>query len=222
MPPENAVFDTEEFDRAYAAYADSKRQLNQLRISRGFFPVVAIAGGQQLQIGVSASGSNSPSRPGSSKGKKGKGKGKSKSKGSKGPSSPKKGMSSIKERGDSMAAMICLRCGAFDHMAANCPTKSSGNSPGKKRPANATDNIQNFVGMAQHVISDSNNWVTMDSDACIQDGGASIFLAGSEYVLRYLKWLELIGFDVGNLHFKCCDKSFKFGGDGESVSRWMV
>ena len=76
--------------------------------------------------------------------------------------------------------------------------------------------------MAQHVISDSNSWVTVEPDACIQDGGASTFLAGSEYVLRYLKWLELIGMDVEHLHFKRCDKSFKFGGDGESVSRWMV
>ena len=82
MPSSDAVFDTEEFDRVYAAYADSKRQLNQLRVSRGYFPVVSLAdGGQRLQ--VSASGSSSQSRSGSSKGKsKGKGKGKKGSKGS--------------------------------------------------------------------------------------------------------------------------------------------
>ena len=50
MPANDEVFDTEEFDRVYAAYADSKRQLNQLRVSRGFFPVVAVAGGQQLLL----------------------------------------------------------------------------------------------------------------------------------------------------------------------------
>ena len=91
MPASDVVFDTEEFDRVYAAYADSKRQLNQLRVSRGFFPVVAVAGGQQLPLGASASasGSHSPSRSGSSKGKsKGKGKSKKGSKGSKGLSSP--------------------------------------------------------------------------------------------------------------------------------------
>jgi len=44
----------------------------------------------------------------------------------------------------------------FGHMAANCPTKSSGNSPGKKR--DGSNNMQNFVGMAQHLISDANNW----------------------------------------------------------------
>ena len=77
MPASDVVFDTEEFDRVYAADADSKRQLNQLRVSRGFFPVVAVAGGQQLPLSASASasGSHSPSRSGSSKGKsKGKGK----------------------------------------------------------------------------------------------------------------------------------------------------
>jgi hypothetical protein len=46
----------------------------------------------------------------------------------------------------------------FGHMAANCPTKSSGNSPGKKRPTDGSNNMQNFVGMAQHLISDANNW----------------------------------------------------------------
>ena len=59
MPSSDAVFDTEEFDRVYAAYADSKCQLNQMRVSRGFFPVVAFTdGGQRIQ--VNASGSNSP------------------------------------------------------------------------------------------------------------------------------------------------------------------
>ena len=37
MPNNDVVFDTEEFDRVYAAYTDSKRQLNQLRVFRGFF-----------------------------------------------------------------------------------------------------------------------------------------------------------------------------------------
>ena len=33
-------------------------------------------------------------------------------------------------------------------------------------------------------------WVTKEPGMCIQDQGASSFLAGSEYILRYLKWLE--------------------------------
>ena len=162
MPSSDAVFDTEEFDRVYAAYADSKRQLNQLRVRRGFFPVVALTdGGKRLQ--VTASGSHSQSRSGSSQGKsEGKGKGKKGSKASKfkGPSSPKKGMSSIKERGDHMSSMMCLRCGMFGHMAAELSYQElSATLPGKKCPADGSDNMQNFVGMAQHLISDANNWV---------------------------------------------------------------
>ena len=121
--------------------------------------MAALTDGGQSQL-VTASGSNSQSRSGSSKGKsEGKGKGKKGSKASKfkGPSSPKKGMSSIKERGDHMSSMMCLQCGMFGHMAASCPTKSFGNSLSKKRPADGSDNMQNFVMMAQHLISDANN-----------------------------------------------------------------
>ena len=57
---------------------------------------------------------------------------------------------------------------------------------------------------------------------CIQDQGASSFLAGSEYILRYLKWLEIKGYPMDDIVFKRCDKSFRFGGDAEGHSRWMV
>ena len=195
MPDGESVFDTEEFDRIYAAYTDSKKQLNQMRAARGFYPVVALTSGSypsNLQLPVAAS-SGSPSRsPSKGKGKKGK-------KGSKGLSTPKKGK------------------------GVNCYSKSKdGGSPSKKRAAPPNDDTQNFVGMAQHIISDQNQWISKHPDACVQDGGASTFLAGSEYVLRYLKHLELIGTDMSKIAFKRCNKSFKFGGDGESVSNWMV
>ena len=65
-------------------------------------------------------------------------------------------------------------------------------------------------------------WITKDADMCIQDQGASSFLAGSEYILRYLKWLEIKGYPMDDIVFKRCDKSFRFGGDAEGHSRWMV
>eukprot|EP00435_Cladocopium_sp_Y103_P010042 s1004_g2.t1 len=37
---------------------------------------------------------------------------------------------------------------------------------------------------------------------CIQDQGASSFLAGSEYILRYLKWLEIQGYPMDDIVFK--------------------
>ena len=65
-------------------------------------------------------------------------------------------------------------------------------------------------------------WLTPDPDACIQDQGASSFLAGSEYILRYLKWLEILGYPMDKLNFKQCDKSFRFGGDATGQSKWMI
>ena len=65
-------------------------------------------------------------------------------------------------------------------------------------------------------------WLTNEPDTCIQDQGASSFLIGSEYALRYIKWLEMIGYPMDELIFKRCDKSFKFGGDASGHSRWMV
>ena len=41
-------------------------------------------------------------------------------------------------------------------------------------------------------------WVTKEPDMCIQDQSASSFLSGSEYILRYLKWLEVQGYPRHN------------------------
>ena len=65
-------------------------------------------------------------------------------------------------------------------------------------------------------------WLTAEPDTCIQDQGASSFLIGTEYALRYFKWLEMIGYPMNSLIFKRCDKSFKFGGDASGHARWMV
>lgn len=215
------VFDTEEFDRVYASYTDAKKQLNQLRTSRGFYPVVAVAD-PQFQL-PQAPGGGSPSKGSKGKGKsKGKSKTKKVIKGTPGAGYKGKG-NGPKDRAKHFFG-TCLRCGEPGHYASSCPNKASpasspNNSPAKKRVASD----MNFVGMALHqILQDPNDWVTSEPDACIQDGGASTFLAGSEYLLRYLKWLEGIEFNVHSLQFKRCTKSFKFGGDGETVSHWMV
>ena len=49
-----------------------------------------------------------------------------------------------------------------------------------------------------------------------------MFLARSKYILRYLKWLEIHGSPMNEIVFKRCDKSFRFAGDAEGHSRWMV
>ena len=93
-------------------------------------------------------------------------------------------------------------------------------SPSKKRPH---DTDEGMVAMAMpKLISEDKDWLTKDPDACIQDGGASTFLLGSEYLIRYVSWLEQIGYPVETIPFKRCDKNFKFGGDAEGHSGWMA
>ena len=240
----DSMFDAQEFDEVYSTYVDAKNRLNQLRQSRGFYPVVAVMdGGKGGQAPVMA---QSPFKGKS----KGAGKSKSPSKGSKGKASTAGKGPSGKSRARS--AMICLRCGKPGHFAANCPTSQrTGSSSPKKRPAED----DTMVHLALHIsepydheefydVEDSydpevfydveeaytqgetlvraGGWLTHEPDTCIQDQGASSFLAGSEYILRYLKWFELIGYPMEDIAFKRCDKSFRFGGDATGHARWMV
>ena len=43
---DESLFDVEEFDAIYSAYADAKNRLSQLQQSRGFYPVVALVDGK--------------------------------------------------------------------------------------------------------------------------------------------------------------------------------
>ena len=43
---DESLFDVEEFDAIYSAYADAKSRLSQLRQSRGFYPVVVLVDGK--------------------------------------------------------------------------------------------------------------------------------------------------------------------------------
>ena len=67
-------FDPGEYHEAYASYVDARKRFNDLKLSRGFLPVVALQD-------ASSSSSTPSQRPfkGLGKGKKGKGKGKGKS-----------------------------------------------------------------------------------------------------------------------------------------------
>ena len=65
-PLTNSNFDTDQYDEVYANYYEAKRQMNDLRTSRGFYPIVAIVPEYSSQKGK-----------GKAKGySKGKGKGK--------------------------------------------------------------------------------------------------------------------------------------------------
>ena len=226
---DESLFDIQEYDEAYTAYTDAKQRIQQLRQARGFYPVVALMDNKQMPL--AASGAGSP-----------KGKGKKSKKPSEAPPYAKgKGP---KARAKSFFGKdVCLRCGKTGHRAANCtqPSSSSASGSSKKRVIDL-DPMVNMVFHQQSSSSGENDeffeteeayaqgealvraggWITKDADMCVQDQGASSFLAGSEYILRYLKWLEIKGYPMDDIVFKRCDKSFRFGGDAEGHSRWMV
>ena len=239
---ENSLFDTEEFDQVYAAYTDAKQRMQQLRQSRGFYPVVAMVDQRQAPFSPSSSFPTSPSPSG----KKGKGK-KSKSKPSTSSTSGK-GPTGKARAKDAMAGMpetrTCLRCGKVGHLAANCQSKSS--SPAKKRVLEDGDPLLAAMVLHQEPMQfedcieeteffdaedayaqgeklvRAGGWLTDRPDTVIQDQGASSFLMGTEYLLRYIRWLVSKGFDLSQLECKQCDKFFRFGGDAEGHARWMI
>ena len=241
---DESLFDTEEFDQIYAAYTDAKQRMQQLRQSRGFYPVVAMVDQRQMPYSPSSQSPSSPPHGGGKKGKNRKGKGKS-GKSSSSASTSGKGPTGKARARDALPAMetrTCLRCGKVGHLAANCSSKST--SPAKKRVLEDGDPLLAGMVMTSEVqyhdteedefhdveeayaqgdqLVRAGGWLTERPDVAIQDQGASSFLLGTEYLLRYVRWLHSKGFDLSSLEFKRCDKMFRFGGDAEGCARWMV
>lgn len=107
---DSEVFDVDEYDAIYANFVEARSKMNQMRVNRGFYPVVAL-------IDSSGKGGSNRSK---SKGKQ-KGKGKPKGRGS---SPPQKG--GAKARGRAVfgqGRQICVRCGQSGHQARNCPSQ---------------------------------------------------------------------------------------------------
>lgn len=93
------------FEEAYAAYLDARRQMANLKASRGYYPVVALTDATALLTAASTPPTSQLPK-GSGKGKN-KGKGKGKPKGKSGSAWQSKG-GQIQARGQ---ATKCLRCG---------------------------------------------------------------------------------------------------------------
>ena len=196
------IYDTEEFDEVYSTYIDAKQRLNQLRQSRGFYPVVAVVNGK----GQAPLVAQNPK--GSAKGGKTKNKPKGKNSGSKGSSKGPTGKNRAK------AALTCLRCGKAGHFAANCPAfQQTGGSSPKRRVIDLEDPMISLVMNIEHnpddmdegevtadedifydvedayvegeVLVRAGGWLTNEPETCIQDRGASSFLIGSEYALLF-------------------------------------
>ena len=205
--------DVEQYDQAYAAYLDARKRFNELKVSRGYLPVVALT---DPAAGNVSPGVLSPSSAGSSnKGKKGKAKGTlTKGKPSstyKYTKSPPKGAD---PRGRAKATLTCLRCGQPGHFAANCPVPSKG---GVKRPA--VESVA-LAEIAHVTFQDAQGHER--TDVAMLDPGASAFLSGFGPIRRYLTYLQSQGYPVDDIKFNRCMHKFHFGGDGESWSHWVV
>ena len=207
--------DTEAYDEAYAAYLDARKRFSDLRLSRGYLPIVALSdpSAGNLSPGVqsptSSPTSKGKSKSGKGKGGKGKGKGKNIYRYSKPPA---KGAD---PKGRAQAVLSCLRCGQTGHQAANCPVPPR-HAQGTKRAATesmaleeAHVTFQDCAGHERH-------------DVAMLDPGASAFLCGFGPARRYIHHLKGIGFPTEQIIFHRCRHKFHFGGDGESWSHWVV
>ena len=215
----------EEFDEAYATYVDARKRFQDLRLSRGFLPIVALADQP------SGKGSNATSPSSSPTNRKGKGKSKKggKSNTVRYPSSPGgKGKGQADPRGRAKAASTCLRCGQQGHWAANCPQPPSRSSGGTKRAAPGTPSSNVTEGMALHDAPDAAMLMFQDvdgherPDTVMLDPGASAFLAGYHPFKRYVELLRDWGYPVEELEMVRCERRFQFGGDAAAMSRWSV
>jgi len=159
------------YEEIYATYLDARRQMANMKASRGFYPVVALADNTSLP---SSPSSQAPRPP------KSKGKGKSK-KGRKGPSTWQSKGGQIQARGQ--AASKCLRCGQTGHWAANCPQGSTRSSPTSKStnasPSHSPSKKAKTDGTVMMVRDMAKQHATGLPDLSdsgwygIQDGGAS-------------------------------------------------
>ena len=218
-------FPVDTYDEAYAAYVDARKRFSDLRLSRGFLPVVALSdpSAGNLSPGLSSPG-HSPSH---SKGKKGgfgkgfgggrtgKGKGKNVVRYNKPP------MKNPETRAKGKT-LTCLRCGRPGHFAAECTvprSMASSTSGSNKRSASTIEAMAKFED-AHVTFVDSTGQER--HDVTLLDPGASAFLCGYGPLARYLNYLKLHGFPVGDIEFNRCCRRFQFGGDGSSWSHWVV
>eukprot|EP00435_Cladocopium_sp_Y103_P028540 s5461_g7.t1 len=206
-------YDPEEYDQCFASYIDARRRFNELRMARGFLPVVA--------LDPNASSSNSQ-LPGKGKSKKGRGKGKG---GGQNNVKSKAPMKPHDPRGRAQAALRCLRCGSTSHTTTQC---TQGSKPTPKASPAGPNKKQAVEGVAATNLPESGMVVFEDQhgaarpDCAMMDPGASSFLMGYGPFCRYVEHLRKLNFPVDDIIFTKARRTFHFGGDHQALSTWTV
>lgn len=195
-----APYDYEEYDNVFSSYVEAKNQLNRLRTSRGFYPVVAMV--QQ------PGGGDGPSKGKSKSRSKSKGKSKGGKNGAKGKRPPQKGSAQARGK-DALGRSICLRCGQAGHFARDCPKGGE-----KKRKAEDED-----VNMVDD-ISNEEQPETNNEDTAVMDSGAASVLGSRSRIYEYIKCLEKKGVNVDeDVEVFRCAKGFRYGNSQREVSK---
>lgn len=208
----------EEFDEAYAAYVDARKRFNDIKLSRGYLPIVALTeANANLAPGLSSTSSPTTS-PTSGKGKKGKkGKGKSKTT----VRYPSRGAGKQPDpKGRAQASMVCLRCGG-NHFTNTCPVQKTSFNP-NKRPASSVESTVFDETKECGMVIFQDQYGHERPDCVMLDPGASAFLSGFGPFKRYVIQLEQCGYDINNLQFIRCYRRFHFGGDAHADCKWTV
>ena len=194
-----------EYDDIMANYVEARQKLNQMRVSRGYYPVVAMIPEQKNYSSPGGKGGKSKSR----------GKGGGKQKGMKqGPKPPQ-----IKARGKAaLGSTKCLRCGQAGHQTAACPVSKN------KRKAEDDSLDVNMVEDDPEVINifDEDGTESEPDDTAMFDSGAASCLIGTVQLKRYLKVLMMRGFCIHDMPAWRCAKGLRFGNGNRDVTSLCV